>query len=178
MAVRQELLYYTLGRPSFEVQYTDIPKILRGYYKQVEGRRTENLQRSRSGNIRASNVWVDLQQVFYRMRENVSGCYAQKPLASIERILSSSSNEGDLVTDFFAGSGTTLVACERKKRRCITLDSDPVMAEISIRRLLHFRATGQTGWQASNAFDSELGSHNSDYRHPTTAPVAASTEAI
>ena len=82
MAVRQELLYYTKGDPIFnvEAEYTDIPKILRGYYKEVNGEVTENLQRSKSDTIRAGNVWVDIQQVFYRMEENVSGCYAQKPL--------------------------------------------------------------------------------------------------
>ncbi|MBU8933986.1 MAG: site-specific DNA-methyltransferase [candidate division Zixibacteria bacterium] len=177
MAVRQELLYYTLGRPSFDVQYTDIPKVLRGYYKEIDGQRTENFQRSRSGNIRASNVWVDLQQVFYRLAENVSGCYAQKPLAAIERIVSASSAKGDLVTDFFAGSGTTLLACELQNRRCITFDSDPIMAEIAIRRLLRFRATGKTGWQASNPFDSESGIKDSG-RRSTTAPLAATTEAL
>ena len=67
MAVRQELLYYTKGEPFFEVQYTDIPKILRGYYKEVNGNLTENMERSRSKFIRAGNVWVDIQQVFYRM---------------------------------------------------------------------------------------------------------------
>ncbi len=78
MAVRQELLYYTKGKPTFTVQYTEIPKILRGYYKHVNGQMTENIERSRSGNIRPGNVWVDIQQVFYRLEENVSGCYAQK----------------------------------------------------------------------------------------------------
>ena len=94
MAVRQELLYYVKGSPNFNVdaEYTDIPKILRGYYKEVNGRLTENLERSRSRTIRAGNVWVDIQQPFYRMEENVSGCYAQKPLKSIERIVPSKLN--------------------------------------------------------------------------------------
>lgn len=63
MAVRQELLYYVKGRPDFnvEAEYTDIPKILRGYYKEVNGEITENLERSRSETIRAGNVWVDVQ---------------------------------------------------------------------------------------------------------------------
>ena len=38
MAVRQELLYYTKGNPDFAVVYTDIPKILRGYYKTINGK--------------------------------------------------------------------------------------------------------------------------------------------
>jgi DNA modification methylase len=156
MAVRQELLYYTKGNPRFTVQYTDIPKILRGYYKEVKGTLTENMQRSRSETIRPGNVWVDIQQVFYRMEENVNGCYGQKPLKAIERIILASSKKGDVVTDFFAHAGTTLLACERTGRRCVTFDIDPVFAEVSLRRLERFRQTGKTGWQAGNPFEREL----------------------
>jgi len=146
MAVRQELLYYTLGQPEFDVQVTDIPKILRGYYKRVGGEVVENQARSHSEFIRASNVWVDIQQVFYRLEENVNGCYAQKPLKAIERIVKASSRPGDTVFDFFAHAGTTLLACEKLDRTCVTLDIDPLFAEITIRRLERFRETGKTGW--------------------------------
>ena len=156
MAVRQELLYYVKGSPDFHVQYTDIPKILRGYYKEVNGKATENMERSKSENIRAGNVWVDIQQVFYRMEENVSGCYAQKPLKSIERIILASSNPGDLVVDFFAHSGTTLLACERLGRRCYTADIDPLYCEISIRRLELYRQYGRNGWQNGHPFENDF----------------------
>lgn len=158
MAVRQELLYYVKGTPMFNVdaEYTDIPKILRGYYKKVGGKITENLERSRSDTIRAGNVWVDIQQVFYRMEENVSGCYAQKPLKCLDRILRASSKPGDLVVDFFAHSGTTLLAAEMLKRRCFTIDIDPICAEITIRRLERFRETGRLGWQNGHPFQDEI----------------------
>ncbi|RKX25828.1 MAG: site-specific DNA-methyltransferase [Candidatus Zixiibacteriota bacterium] len=156
MAVRQELLYYTKGRPGFEVRYTDIPKILRGYYKEVGGTVTENQERSRSEFIRPGNVWVDIQQVFYRMEENVNGCFAQKPLKAIERIIEASSKPGDTVVDLFAHSGTALLACERTGRRCVTMDIDPIFAEVSIRRLERFRETGKTGWQRGHPFEREL----------------------
>lgn len=156
MAVRQELLYYTKGKPSFKVQYTDIPKILRGYYKDVGGKRQENLERSKSDNIRPGNVWVDVQQVFYRMEENVSGCYAQKPLKAIERIVEASSKSGDTVLDFFSHSGATLMACEVLGRRCITTELDPLYCEITIRRLEHYRNTGKLGWQNGHAFEREI----------------------
>lgn len=156
MAVRQELLYYVKGNPDFQVEYTDIPKVLRGYYKKVDGKVTENLQRSKSEHIRASNVWVDIQQVFYRMEENVSGCYAQKPLKSIERVIRASSSANDLVIDYFSHSGTTLLASEILDRKCYTADIDPVFAEITIRRLENFRNTGRTGWQNGNPFEAEL----------------------
>ncbi len=158
MAIRQELLYYTRGNPAFNVnaEYTDIPKVLRGYYKTINGKNTENFERSKSENIRAGNVWVDVQQVFYRMEENVNGCYAQKPLKSIARIIEASSKENDIVVDFFAHSGTTLLACEQTGRKCYTIDADPVFCEIGIRRLEHFRKTGKTGWQNGNPFEPEI----------------------
>jgi site-specific DNA-methyltransferase (adenine-specific) len=156
MCVRQELLYYTKGKPRFTPQYTDVPKAVKGYYKEVSGRRTENTERGRGATIRAGNVWFDLQQVFYRMEENVNGCYAQKPLRAISRIIEASSSRGDLVLDFFAHSGTTLLAAEMSRRSCFTMDIDPIFCEITIRRLEHFRRTGRTGWQNSNPFTDEL----------------------
>ncbi len=157
MAVRQELLYYVSGKPVFNVsaEYTDIPKVLKGYYKNVNGKLTENIQRSKSQFIRAGNVWIDIQQVFYRMEENVNGCYVQKPLKAIERIILASSNNEDLVIDFFAHSGATLIAAEKTGRRCFTADLSPVYCEIALRRLEHFRQSAKTGWQNSNPFFNE-----------------------
>ncbi len=152
MWVRQELLHYAKGHPHFNVVYTEIPKLVRGYHKVVNGRSTENLERSKSSTIRPGNVWVDIQQVFYRMEENVPGCYAQKPLKAIERIIASSSKLGDVVVDGFAHAGTTLLAGERLGRRVITFDIDPIFAEIAIRRLELFRRTGRTGWQWMSPF--------------------------
>ena len=156
MAIRQECLFYTKNNPHFIVQYTDIPKILRGYYKEVNGFSTENFERSKSEYIRPGNVWVDVQQVFYRMEENVNGCFAQKPLRSIERIILASSREQDLVIDFFGHSGTTLVAAERLNRQCFICDNDPIYCEIMIRRLERWRKFHKTGWQNGNPFEREL----------------------
>lgn len=156
MAVRQELLYYTLGKPFFTPQYTEIPKAVKGYYKEVDGELTENTERGKSPYIRAGNVWFDVQQVFYRLEENVNGCYAQKPLKAIERIINASSQPGDTVLDFFAHSGTTLLQAELSGRRCLTMDNDAVFCEITIRRLESWRASGKRGWQNSNPFAAEL----------------------
>ena len=89
------------------------------------------------------------------MEENVNGCYAQKPLKSCERIIRASSNPGALILDFFAHSGSTLLAAEMLGRRCYTMDLDPVFCEISIRRLERYRTTGKGGWQNSNPFVAE-----------------------
>lgn len=152
MSVRQELLYYIKGNPDFKVVYTDIPKILGGYYKEVNGEVTDNFERSKSEFIRPGNVWVDIQQVFYRMEENVPGAYAQKPLKSISRIIEANSKKSDLVADFFSHSGVTLLSSEILGRKCYAMEIDPVFAELSIRRLERFRETGKTGWQWNNPF--------------------------
>lgn len=167
MAVRQELLFYTKGSPDFNIkaEYTELPKTLKGYFKVIAGERTENLERSKSQFIRAGNVWIDVQQVFYRMEENVNGCFVQKPLKAIKRIIEASSNQKDLVTDFFAHSGTTLIACELMNRKCITLDYDPVFCEITLRRLENLRANGKTGWQNSNPFYNEISCDKKILKH-------------
>ncbi len=158
MSIRQELLYYTKGNPQFNVlaEYTDIPKVLKGYYKKVSGKETNNIQRSKSPFIRAGNVWIDVQQVFYRMEENVNGCYAQKPLKAINRIINASSNENETVIDFFSHSGTTLISAEINNRKCFTADLDPVFCEISLRRLENYRKNKKVGWQNSNPFSKEI----------------------
>lgn len=161
MSIRQELLYYTKGAPEFDVnaEYTDIPKILKGYYKEIHGVVTENSERGNSQFIRAGNVWVDIQQVFYRMEENVNGCFAQKPLKAVMRIIQASSIENDIVIDFFSHSGTTLLASEILNRRCFCAEINPVFCEISIRRIENYRTYHKTGWQNSNPFYKEIESN-------------------
>ncbi len=152
MAVRQELLYYVRGNPEFAVTYTDIPRRTGGYHRaDRHGTVTTNDERSRSPTIRPGNVWFDIQQVFYRMQENVAGAYAQKPLAAIERILRTAPG-AVTVLDLFAHSGTTLLAAERAGLRCLTMDVNPLFAELSIRRLERFRTTGRTGWGRTDPF--------------------------
>jgi len=63
-----------------------------------------------------------------------TGYPTQKPSAIIERILNASSNPGDLVLDFFAGSGTTGAACLKLGRRFILVDNNPQSIEIMKKR--------------------------------------------
>ena len=68
-----------------------------------------------------NDVWDDIQ--FLRGNHPERTHYAtQKPEALLERIIKASSNEGNLVCDFFGGSGTTAAVAERLGRRWITTD--------------------------------------------------------
>ena len=59
----------------------------------------------------------------------------QKPEKLLERIILSSSNEGDLVLDPFQGSGTTGVISKKLNRRYIGIDLDSEFLDISIKRI-------------------------------------------
>lgn len=67
------------------------------------------------------NIWTDIAGMGIVSSEYI-GYATQKPEALLERIIKASSNEGDLVCDFFGGSGTTAAVAERLRRRWITCD--------------------------------------------------------
>lgn len=60
----------------------------------------------------------------------------QKPEPLLERIIKASSNEGDLVLDFFTGSGTTLAVAEKLGRRWIGCDLSRYAIQVSRKRML------------------------------------------
>lgn len=66
-------------------------------------------------------VWVDVSPVNSQAKED-TGYATQKPSALLERIIRASSNEDDLVADFFCGSGTTAAVAEKLGRKWIASD--------------------------------------------------------
>ncbi|WP_066733566.1 site-specific DNA-methyltransferase [Cupriavidus sp. D384] len=61
-----------------------------------------------------------------------------KPVEMLEYLLTNSSKAGDLVLDPFAGSGSTLIACEQRGRRCVAVELDPRYCDVVIRRWEEF----------------------------------------
>lgn len=98
-----------------------------------------------SKGIPCSSVWSDIKQVYADPRaykENqkghseITGYDTQKPEKLLERIIEHSSNEGDLVCDFFGGSGTTAAVAERLGRRWITSDIGKPATLVMRKRLI------------------------------------------
>ena len=71
---------------------------------------------------------------FVQGKERV-GYDTQKPKALLERIIKSSSNEGDIVADFFCGSGTSMIVAKELGRQYIGCDINPRAVEITNKRL-------------------------------------------
>lgn len=81
------------------------------------------------------SVW-DLKAVDPKDKNERVGYATQKPEALLERIIKASSNEGDLVCDFFGGSGTTAAVAERLGRRWITSDIGKPATLVMRKRLI------------------------------------------
>lgn len=95
----------------------------------------------------AWSVWIGKKELAKAYNDYPVGTYAyranksvdyptQKPIELLERIINASSNPGDIVLDFFAGSGTTLVAAEKLGRKWIGCDIGKLSIYTIQRRLL------------------------------------------
>lgn len=74
-----------------------------------------------SKGVPVGSVWVDIAPVNSQAKEDTR-YDTQKPEALMERIIKASSNEGDLIADFFAGSGTAAAVAEKLGRKWIASD--------------------------------------------------------
>ena len=78
--------------------------------------------------------WNDVNRLTTTAKER-TGYPTQKPEKLLERIIKSSSNEGDIVLDPFCGSGTTVVVSKKLGREFIGIDKNPSAVEICKYRL-------------------------------------------
>ena len=92
------------------------------------------------------SVWSDIPPVNPQASERVN-YPTQKPEALLERIIKASSNEGDLVADFFCGSGTTAAVAEKLGRKWIATDLGKFALHTTRKRMIgvqrQLKAEGQ-----------------------------------
>ncbi len=105
------------------------------YYPKKEGGR---LQRKKylsesKGNL-IGNIWLDIYPLSAQEKEKL-GYPTQKPEALLERIIKTSSEEGDLVADFFCGCGTTIAAAQKLNRNWVGTDISHLAIKLIVDRL-------------------------------------------
>ncbi|GIW67960.1 MAG: site-specific DNA-methyltransferase [Candidatus Parcubacteria bacterium] len=108
-------------------------------YKSKNGRYSKKQYLSEVEGLLISDLWVDDEVAPIQSSEKV-GYETQKPSALLERVIKSASNEGDLVADFFCGSGTTGVVAEKLGRRWIMSDLGRFAIHTTRKRLLDMGA--------------------------------------
>ena len=80
------------------------------------------------GDKSQSTLWEEKKPAANRIHPTA------KPVELIERALLNSSKSGDIVVDLFGGSGTTLIACERRGRKARLMEIDPKYADCIVQR--------------------------------------------
>ncbi len=109
------------------------------------------------------DVWVDVHPIQGNSLENRQ-YPTQKPLKLLERILLGSSNEGDLVADFFAGSGTFAEIAEKNNRKWICSDLGKFSIHTIRKRMIEVqreRKKNQENWRSFEVLN--LGKYQRQY---------------
>jgi DNA modification methylase len=89
------------------------------------------------GDKSQSTLWEEKKPAANRIHPTA------KPVELVERAVLNSSKAGDVVVDLFGGSGSTLIACERRNRKARLMEIDPKYADCIVRRFQEY-----TGKQA------------------------------
>jgi len=105
-------------------------------FKAGKGKHTNNFGLGETGRYRTNVVEYAGANTFRKGRaEDLEAHSTVKPIAMVADFLLDCSNRGDLVVDPFIGSGTTLIAAHRAKRRGAGIELDPLYVDTALRRL-------------------------------------------
>jgi adenine-specific DNA-methyltransferase len=115
----------------------------------ADGRKTITFMKE-EGKI-APDYWN--MPIVNRTYDESVGYPTQKPEQLLSRIITASSNEGDLVADFFSGSGTTLAVAEKLGRKWIGTDLGRFAIHASRKRLISIQRDASKLGQSFRAFE-------------------------
>ena len=102
--------------------------------------------------IKVGTLWDDIYPVNSQAKEKVN-YPTQKPEALLERIINASSDEGDLVADFFCGSGTTAAVAEKLGRKWIATDLGKFAIHTTRKRMIGVQRQLKTEGKDYRAFE-------------------------
>lgn len=102
--------------------------------------------------IALDDLWLDIDEVNPMGAENLE-YPTQKPEPLLERIIKSSSDEGDLVADFFCGSGTTAAVAEKLGRKWIATDLGKFGIHTTRKRLIQVQRELKAAGKPFRAFE-------------------------
>jgi hypothetical protein len=114
-------------------QWDAIGKLI--FPKKPDGRIRRKIYHDEWPGYPVQNLWDDIYEVNSQAQERVD-YPTQKPEALIARIIKASSREGELVADFFSGSGTVAATAEKLGRRWITTDLGKFAVHTTRKRLI------------------------------------------
>jgi adenine-specific DNA-methyltransferase len=174
VGIHDYILHYAKSyseRKQFKVYTPYSDKYLRNWfkYKEKDGRIYQRRMRGRdekgnviwekqyldeSAGVPGCTVWTDIKQIYadprafkaeQRKYTEMTGYDTQKPEALLKRIIEYTTTEGDLVLDFFNGSGTTTAVAHKMKRQWIGVEQLQEGAKTFLKRMNDIINGDQTG---------------------------------
>lgn len=136
--------------------------------------------------VPVQDIWTDISKIHNQSSE-LTGYATQKPEALIDRIIRASSDEGDLVADFFCGSGTTAAVAEKLGRKWIVSDLGKFGVHTTRKRMIGVQRQLKAEGKDYRAFEIlNLGKYerqhfigvNSDLREEQKQQQMAAKEAV
>lgn len=116
------------------------------------GRMRRKMFADESEGIKLQNLWDDFSAIGAQAQERL-GYPTQKPERLVERILMMSSSAGDIVADFFCGSGTTAAVSEKLGRKWITSDLGKFSIHTARKRLISVQRQLKQEGKSFRAFE-------------------------
>jgi DNA modification methylase len=111
----------------------------------------------------SQDLWLDIK-LMHNISSERTGYATQKPEPLLERVIKCSSNEGDVVGDFFCGSGTTLAVAEKLGRKWIGCDLGRFAIHTSRKRLIGVQRELKAASKAYRSFEIlNLGKYERQY---------------
>ena len=101
----------------------------------------------KKGDISENDLWSYSRD---KLQEYQHG--TQKPVALSERAISHSSKKMDIVLDLFGGSGSTLLACEKTKRKARIMELDPMFVDVTIQRYQNYTGIDAINLQTNETY--------------------------
>ena len=101
-----------------------------------------------------STVWEIPSIHSLEKNEGAWGHSTQKPIECMKRPIENNTYEGEWVYDPFCGTGTTIIACERTRRKCLAVELSPQYCDAIIRRWQ--KETGRQARKSSGELFDEL----------------------
>ena len=136
MKEHEQILFFSNGKWTYNKQMQERSENgkLRSKYKCNFITGSENYRKFCDRN---NNILTELRVPSSYQKFNIeTGLHpTQKPVALLEYLIKTYTNEGDLILDFCAGSGTTGVACMNTNRRCVLIEKEEKYCEIIKNRL-------------------------------------------
>ena len=121
------------------------------YYTESGGMRLK-IYLDETAGVPLDDIWADLNFINSMSAERIN-YPTQKPEALLERIIKASSNEGDLVADFFCGSGTTAAAAEKLGRKWICSDLGKFAIHTTRKRMIEVQRQLKADGKDYRAFE-------------------------